>query len=168
MAARGADCRFTLADQSDWNNRLGFYLDLENSSSGTAPGALASLKIALGVAGGGTWRFLVQSPNWQMNREYTAVAVIAPDHFELWLNGQLLESRAGPFTPRTGQAVWANAVPGWANGAAGYQTLQTGIRLESSGGAATSLEFPQAGLSPPLIMLAGGTNGASLRVSDCA
>jgi uncharacterized protein (TIGR03437 family) len=161
-AAWGADCRFTLADQSDWNNQLGFYLALENSSSSSAPCPLASLKIALGVAGGGAWRFIVQTPNWQLNQDYTATAVIAPDHFELRLNGQLLARSYGPFTPKTGQAVWANTVPSWANAAAAYQTLQTGVKLESTDGLAASISFATAQLSPPIMLLAGGVNGASL------
>jgi hypothetical protein len=161
-AAWGADCRFTLADQSDWNNKLGFYLNLENSSSTSAPCPLASLKIALGVADGRAWSFIVQTPAWQLNQDYTATAVIAPDHFELRLNGQVLGLQKGTFTPKTGQAVWANTVPSWANSVASYQALQTGVKLESSEGLEASITFSTAQLAPPIAMLAGGVNGTSL------
>src|SRR5437868_4470644 len=89
--APATDCRFTLADQSNWFASTGFYLNLENSPTGSSTSCrMAALAIALGVADGAQWRFIGASPAWIANHDYTARAVIAPSYFELYLDGQLL------------------------------------------------------------------------------
>ena len=46
--------------------------------------------VAVGVADGIQWQFIVANPAWVLNHNYTAQAVITPTYFELYLNGQLL------------------------------------------------------------------------------
>jgi len=53
LAALATDCRFTLADQSNWSANTGFYLDLENTPSGASTFCtLQNMTIAVGVADG--------------------------------------------------------------------------------------------------------------------
>jgi hypothetical protein len=35
FTAIAGDCRFTLADQSNWEGKTGFFFDLENTTSGS-------------------------------------------------------------------------------------------------------------------------------------
>ncbi len=118
-AALATDCRFTLVDQSNWYANTGFYMDLENSPAGSSTYCqLANMTIAVGVADGAQWRFIVQRPSWKTNHTYTAEAVITPTYFELYLDGQFLWQVFGGFSSLPNQDLLVNAVPSWADGPA--------------------------------------------------
>ena len=55
--AFATDCRFTLADQSNWSANTGFYMDLENIPTGSSTYCqLSNMTIAVGVANGAQWQ----------------------------------------------------------------------------------------------------------------
>jgi len=149
------DCRFTLADQSNWDANTGFYLDLENAPTGSSTYCqLSNMTIAVGVADGTTWRFIVSQPAWVLNHAYTAKAVVTPTYFELYLDGTLLRKSAGGFSGLPNQSLLADAVPSWAAGLGDYIVSQESIDAESSGGASASADFPADTRPVPLRLLA--------------
>ena len=165
-AALATDCRFTLADQSNWAGNTGFYMDLENTPSGSSTYCqLSSMTIAMGVADGAKWRFIVvRQPQitWQSGHDYTAKAVVTPTYFALYLDGQLLGSQAGGFASLPNQNLLVNAVPSWADGAGNYIPSQSSIDAESSGGAAASAAIPAETRLVPLMLLAPGATSLNL------
>ncbi|HEX8983887.1 MAG TPA: hypothetical protein VF767_00590 [Bryobacteraceae bacterium] len=149
LAAWAAGCRFTLADQSNWTARRGFYLALESDEICRAAG----VKLTLGVGDGEAWRFALHTPAWQFGHEYSVKAVIAPAFHELYLDGQRVERGAGSFVPE-GAALVAGASPEWAAPAADFIVTQTAFTLASSSGRAVSIEFPRTPRPAPLALLA--------------
>ncbi|HEY1184109.1 MAG TPA: hypothetical protein VGE89_07985, partial [Bryobacteraceae bacterium] len=137
--ALATDCRFTLVDQSNWDANTGFYMDLENSPTGSSTYCqLPNMTIAVGVADGTTWRFIVAHPAWTVGHDYTAKAVVTPAYFELYLDGQLLGQVAGGFAGLPNQDLLLDTVPSWADGLGNYLASQSSIDAESSGGATAS------------------------------
>jgi len=161
-----ADCRYVLADQSNYSQKLGFYLNLENTSA-SGPCKLNTLTLALGVAGNNTWRFAVQQPVWQVNTEYKVTAVIASGSAELWMNDILLSRMSAPLTQFSGPFT-GGTVPSWASASTGYVIVQTGLSIASTSGQKSALDFKAAAQRPAgLIALAPGSpqSGAWLRDS---
>ncbi|MGD0200583.1 MAG: hypothetical protein ABSD27_07530 [Bryobacteraceae bacterium] len=154
-SAWAVPCRLTLADQSDWNNNIGFYLDLENDGQ---PCMVGNMKVALGVADGSHWRFVVFTPVWQLDRDYSIVATIQPGSAQLSIDGQPAGALAGGFAPLLQQQVSAGAVPGWANGATDYLVVQTRLSIQSSGGQSATVDFQDAQRPVPLMLLAPGAS----------
>lgn len=155
------DCRLTLADQSDWFGLTGFYLDLENSPTGSASYCqVATLTIDLGVADGAQWRFIGANNAWTMDHDYTAKAVITPEYFELYLDGRLLGHVAGGFAPLPNQAVQAGLTPYGFTGATAYLASQSALTALASGGVTASPLFPAGPRPVPLAMLAPGSAAA--------
>jgi hypothetical protein len=151
LAVWAAGCRFTLADQSNWEARRGFYLTLEDAE----PCHLANLKLTLGVAGAGAWRFAVETPAWQPGREYTVTAVLAGGRHELYLDGKLLRRIEGEFAPWVPEGVprlLAGANPEWAGREADFLAAQTGLALATSGGRQAELAFPPPRPVPFLLL----------------
>jgi hypothetical protein len=151
LAAWAAGCRFTLADQSDWEARRGFYMTLED----VEPCRAAHLKLTLGVAGAGQWRFAVEAPVWQPGREYSVKAVLAPGRQTLSLDGKLLRTLEGefaPFVPEGEPKLFAGASPEWAGREADYLATETGLALAASGGRQARLD-PAAARPVPLLLL---------------
>ncbi|HXM41113.1 MAG TPA: hypothetical protein VN924_07665, partial [Bryobacteraceae bacterium] len=155
LAALAADCRFTLADQSNWAARTGFYMGLENTSSGSARYCkLKTMIVTVGVANGSKWRFIIARPKWKLDRDYTAKAVIAPAHFELYLDGRRLGRIASRFAGLPERQLLADSVPSWASGARNYLLTQSSLEAASSDGAAVTETFPTAARPVPLMLLA--------------
>jgi hypothetical protein len=155
LAALAADCRFTLADQSNWAAKAGFYMDLENSPAGTAKFCkLKTMTVAVGVANGSQWRFIVANPRWKLDHDYTAKAVIGPARFELYLDGRRLGHSASGFAGLPNRDLLANSVPPWASGAGNYVLMQSSLEAAASGGATVSETFAPAARPVPLMLLA--------------
>ncbi len=130
--AAAADARLLLADQSDWSGKRGFYLSLENSFT-TAPGALSGMILALGVADGSQWRFVVNHPAWQYDRTYTARGRISPAKSELWLDGVSVGSVGGGAVPDGTTRITLNQIPSWAGAATEYFVEQTSVSITEAG-----------------------------------
>jgi uncharacterized protein (TIGR03437 family) len=163
MAALATDCRFTLVDQSNWGANTGFYMDLENIPVGSSTYCqLPSMIIAVGVADGAKWRFIVEQPSWQLNHTYTAKAVITPGYFELYLDGEFLGQVLGGFSGLPNQDLLVDAVPSWADGLGNYLPSQSSIDAESSGGASSSGTFAVDTRPVPLMLLAPGSNSLTV------
>lgn len=162
-AALATDCRFTLVDQSNWDANTGFYMDLENSPTGSSTYCqLPNMIIAVGVADGAQWRFIVKQPAWEVNHSYTAKAVITPTYFELYLDGQPLGQVTGGFSGLPNQDLLLDTVPSWANGLGNYLPSQSSIDAEASGGATASATFPVDTRPVPLMLLAPGSISENL------
>jgi len=153
--AFATDCRFTLADQSNWSANTGFYMDLENIPTGSSTYCqLSNMTIAMGVANGAQWQFIVNNPAWVLNHDYTAKAVVTPTYFELYLDGQLLRHVAWGFAGLPNQDLLLDTVPSWADGLGNYLISQSSIDAESSGGAAAVATFAADTRPVPLMLLA--------------
>jgi len=161
--ALATDCRFTLVDQSNWDANTGFYMDLENTPTGSSTSCqLANTTIAMGVADGTTWRFIVGHPAWTVGHNYTAKAVVTPAYFELYLDGQLLDKVTGGFSGLPNQDLLLDTVPSWADGLGNYIVSQSSIDAEASGGATASATFPADTREVPLMLLAPASLSDSL------
>jgi hypothetical protein len=123
-------CRFCLADQYDFPNNLGVALDLETPSNAGSVCQLDTVQLALGVADGKNFRFIVSKPQWQIGHVYVAKAVVTPTGSQLFLDGQLLGSLQGAFKPFQ-RALYASEVPGWANGSAAYRISQASLQIST-------------------------------------
>jgi uncharacterized protein (TIGR03437 family) len=158
LAALATDCRFVLADQSNWDARSGFYLDLENTPAGS-PGScqMQNMIVATGVADGAQWQFIVGRPAWTLNHQYTAKAVVTPAYFELYLDGQLLGHVNSGFAGLPSQQLLANSVPSWAEGPANYLVTQTSLAAAQGDKTTVSEMFPAIARPVPLMLLAPGT-----------
>lgn len=156
-AVQSAEHRFWLVAQHDWGGKKGFYFNVENSSEGadstspTAPCRLASLRLILGVADGKEWRYLVATPQWEFDKDYTTKAVIEPRAAALWLDGQRVAQAEGGFIPSEGGAL-CNHVPGWASGAAEYIVRQSSLTMSGNGGKRQVVSFADA-MARPLSLL---------------
>jgi uncharacterized protein (TIGR03437 family) len=158
-----ANCRFTLSDQSNYNANTGFYLDLENTTTGSSTYCqLQNMIVAAGVADGAQWRFIVSNPAWVLNHNYTAQAVVTPAYFELYLDGQLLGHVASGFAGLPNQDLLANAIPSWAAGAGNYLVTQNSLDATSTGGATVSENFAAITRPVPLELLAPGALSQSV------
>ncbi len=158
LTALATDCRFTFADQSNYAANAGFYLDLENAPTGSATFChLPNMVLAVGVADGSQWHYVVSNAAWTTGHTYTAKAVITPDYFELYLDGQLLGHVAGGFAGLPYQELIANSVPSWANGAGDYMPAQSDLAASASGGAILSETFASVARPVPLMLLAPGS-----------
>ena len=157
LAASATDCRFTLADQSNYSANFGFYMDLKNAPVGASTTCqLQNMIVALGVANGSQWQFIVANPAWALNHNYTAKAVITPAYFELYLDGQLLGHIASGFTGISNQDLLANSIPSWAAGAGNYLIAQSSLDAAVGGVTTVSENFAAVPRPIPLMLLAPG------------
>src|SRR5580700_1644512 len=155
FAAWAADCRFTLVDQSNYAGNTGFYMDLENTPTGSSTYCqLQNMIVAVGVADGAQWQFIVSNPAWIPNHSYTAKAVITPTYFELYLDGQPLGHVAGGFSGLPNQDLLVNSIPSWAAGTGNYLVGQSSFDAQSSGGATVAEKFAADTRPIPLMLLA--------------
>ena len=163
LAALAQDCRFTLADQSNYSANTGFYLDLEDSPTGSSTYCqLTNMIVAVGVADGSQWQFIVSNPAWVLNHNYTAQAVITPTYFELYLDGQLLGHIASGFSGLPNQDLLSNSVPSWADNTGNYLVGQSSLAASSTSGASVSETFPADTRPVPLMLLAPGALSESV------
>lgn len=96
---RAGDCRILLASQDDWNNNLGFYIDLEATTDADGQCHFDTLTLYTGVANGTSWRFLPFQPSWQYGHQYEVVVTIAPSYTDVQVDGALIQHSAGGFAP---------------------------------------------------------------------
>src|ERR1039458_5780294 len=110
-----ADCRLLLADQSDYNNKRGFYVDLEATAASGAVCQLNTLKMYTGVADGTNWRFpsFVPAAGWQYGHSYQVVVTIGPTRTMMIVDGVVVATSAGGFVP-VNENVTVDEVPSWA------------------------------------------------------
>src|ERR1700738_1377855 len=98
-AARAGPSRVDFADQSNFNAKLGFVLDLEGDS-GSAPACdLGTMRLVVGFADGSTWRYVVGPQPLQSGSTYTLQATVGKTGAELFLNGASLGKMGGSFSP---------------------------------------------------------------------
>lgn len=119
--------RYYFAAQYDWVGRRGFYLSLENETAEPVC-QIDTLKIALGVADGNTWRFIVGTPKWEWNKRYHLVAQITDTGAALWLNNGSVGESAGGFAAHNG-SLEAGTIPTWANGQTSYYISECRVSI---------------------------------------
>lgn len=148
--ADAANCRYYLADQSNYYANLGFVFDLE-ADSGSAPNCQANqMKLVLGAADGRSWHWMNAAPSWQFDHEYTARIVIANGTYELWLDGQVVARGSGGIQ-LSPSPMLTREVPDWASAPTLFLLRQTYLRAEG-GGAVTEQTF-DGGSAPPEVSL---------------
>ncbi len=136
-----ADCRFYFADQYDFGANLGFAIDTENASNGVTPCQLSNMKLALAVADGKQFRYVVASPAWQLGKSYELRAEISAAGSQLYLDGVSLGTTTGGFQPLDRYVAGAS-VPGWASAPAAYAITQTSLQVTDG---ITTLTLPADG-----------------------
>jgi hypothetical protein len=97
------DCRILFADQEDYANNLGFYLDLEATTEADGQCHLDTLTMYTGVADGSGWRYLPFQPSWQYGHQYQVVVTIAPSYTDVQVDGVLVQHSPGGFRLRSHQ-----------------------------------------------------------------
>jgi hypothetical protein len=102
-----SNIRFYIASQYSWEQKVGFYLDLEGA-------ALSQLPLILGVGDGAGWRYPQCAPGFVTDRDYKIRAVIAPGGAQLFLDGRLVGESPGTWQPASGR-LEVNYRPQWAS-----------------------------------------------------
>ena len=161
VAALANDCRFILADQSNWFANSGFYINLESSTGSSTYCPMAALSLDMGVGDGSQWRFIWWAPAWVVNHDYTVTAVIAPDRTNLYLDGKPAGEIDAGFAGLSGQQLISGMPPYGDTGASDYLVSQSALTAQAGAAAPMSSAFPAA-QSAPLTMLAPGTVGQPL------
>jgi hypothetical protein len=100
-----SNLRFYVASQYDYEQKLGFYLDLRGAS-------LSDLTLTLAVGDGKGWRYARHGPGLVADRDYEICAVIAPDRAQLLVDRKLVAESAGPWQPAAGP-LDVNYRPPW-------------------------------------------------------
>jgi len=99
--------RFYLAEQHLWENKQGWYLDLEGDR-------LTHTSLILAVADGKAWRFVSWGQPLRSGHRYTLSAVITPNEARLAVDNQPAVRTAGAWQP-SGNPVIGRYVPTWAS-----------------------------------------------------
>ncbi len=120
--------QFSLASLSDWNQRRGFFLIVDNRFDGRNPSPLHTAKIVLAVGDGKDWHFLSTAQGLELRRNYHLRFNLAPQRIEFWVNDVLVDSRQATLLPLNGDMT-ANDAPEWANHPAQYRVRQESLRL---------------------------------------
>lgn len=149
--AASAQCLLTLADQSNTNLNLGFYIDLEDYAD-TTNCRLSNMALVLHVGDGTEYQSVGTGAAWQMGQVYQVQAIIGPSFFELDLNGQLQGHVDAGFAGNPTQNLISNSVIFWATGTASYLPYTTSLSASSSGGSQVTLPLA-ANPFPPGLML---------------
>lgn len=139
-----ADNRFILVDQSDWGNKKGFYLDIENNGPDGAPLPLDQAKVVLGVADGGSWRYIFSSERISMGVTVTVGVEISPTGSVLKLDGREVGFSAGGFMP-VAQDLTIASRPSWASAPAQYTIEQGPYSVRMGSSTASGTPGPAAG-----------------------
>ena len=165
-AAALADCRLILADQSDWGNNRGFYLDLEATTAADGHCHLDALKMFTSVADGSSWRYSPYQPAWQYGHLYhvklTFVpAGTTPSHVELMVDGQSISLAypSGGFMPFD-TPLSAGVVPSWAASPSDFMAVQGDLAATNPDGSVT-IPIPGTGLPVEVLRLAGHPVGSA-------
>ena len=154
-----ADCRTILADQSDWTNQRGFYLDLEATSAADGFCHLDTLTMYVGVADGTTWRFprFVPTGGWQYDTPYNVVVTIAPSATTIQVNDATATTSPGGFQPHDGP-VTLNEIPSWAASNAVFSPIEAALTIANSSGSARFTN-PAANVPAAVLALSGPLTG---------
>ncbi len=142
-----AQHRYYFVAQYNWQERIGFYLSFENETPEPVC-RLSTLRIALGVADGSSWRFIVGSPQWQWNTPYTLKAQITEAGAFLWLNGKPLGESVGGFSAHSG-ALEIGTVPAWASGATDYHLTAHRVDIRIGKGKPISVSLAESPTTVP-------------------
>ena len=142
-----AQHRYYFVAQYNWQERIGFYLSFENETPEPVC-RLSTLRIALGVADGSSWRFIVGSPQWQWNTPYTLKAQITEVGASLWLNGKPLGESVGGFSAHSG-ALEIGTVPAWASGATDYHLTAHRVDIRIGKGKPISVSLAESPTTVP-------------------
>ena len=153
------DCRLYLADQGDWSNNVGFYVDLEATTESDGLCHLDTLKMFTGVADGKSWRFpsFVPAAGWQYGHTYQVVVTIAPNLTTMAVDGVTAQSPGG-FAPLNA-AMLVNEIPSWADSPGVFSVLQGDLTIANSSGALSYLS-PTANLPADVLALTGSVTGS--------
>ena len=160
------DCRLMLATQSDWNNKLGFYLDLEATTTSDGKCHPEGVTMYLGVADGSSWRYPSYRPAWQFEHTYTIVATITPTYADLKVDGVTVAHSPGGFTQYV-SPVTMNQTPDWASSPTTYMAVQGDLTMSNSTTSVTS-QASGTQLPPEVILLSGGTLSGTLNFTSNA
>ncbi|HEX2950749.1 MAG TPA: glycoside hydrolase family 2 TIM barrel-domain containing protein [Armatimonadota bacterium] len=123
--------RFYFVSNEHWEDKVGFFFYLGNTTATSARCALATTTLDLGVADGKTWRLPTVTTPWEFERDYQAKAVITPTTAQLWLDGKCLATTDGAFCP-SGQPMLLSHVPGWATAPTEYAIELKSLTIASS------------------------------------
>jgi hypothetical protein len=159
VAQATSDCRLYLADQEDWSNDVGFYVDLEATTASDGFCHLDTLTMFTGVADGTSWRFpsFVPAAGWQYGHTYQVTVTIAPDMTTMTVDGVTAQSPGG-FAPFN-QAMLVNEIPSWADSPGVFSVLQGNLTIANSSGAQTYWS-PTANLPADVLALSGPMTGS--------
>ena len=152
--AWAGDCRLILAGQSDYGNKLGFYLDLEAATTADGNCHMEGVSVNLAVSDGTTWHSRGVVLAWQFDRTHTVVATVAPAYSELAIDGVTVFHQDGGFKPLPGP-VLVEQVPDWASSPAAYTAVQGDLTMSNS--AATVTEPAIGARVPPEVLALSGT-----------
>jgi len=142
--------RTYLADMSDFGNKLGFYVDFENSAPDGQTCRLSTLKAYLGVADGKSWRFVQAGSDFRLNQAIHILATITPDGSTFMIGPQRVKS-PGAYALAKSNTMKAGEVPAWASGPAEYRIVEKELTVRV-GAAQYEFKFPSAGFSPALLL----------------
>src|SRR5271167_1069915 len=128
-AQSAGSCRLYLADQENWANNVGFYVDLEATTEGDGLCHLDSLTMYAPVADGKNWRYpkFVPAGGWQYGHTYQVVVTIAPNISTMVVDGVTVQSSGG-FAPLN-TTMLVNEIPGWADSPAVFSVLQGDLTI---------------------------------------
>jgi len=126
--AHALDYQYQIAAQNNWAMNLGFYLVMENNYNGNERCSLNDMELILGVADGKGWRYLRKKSAWEYDRDYSIKAIISYESAELWLDGEMVESSSGGFSP-IDIPLSVNQIVGWANPPTDYLILPGAIEV---------------------------------------
>ena len=156
-----AQCRLILADQSDFANKVGFYIDLEatlDKTDGTCH--LDTLTMYTAVADGTSWRYPSFKPqSWQYEHSYQVVVTIAPGYADVQVDGALAQHSPGAFQPYA-TALTTNQIPSWASSPAVYTAVEGDLTASNS--VVTVSAKALGGNLPPDLLQFSGQISASL------
>jgi uncharacterized protein (TIGR03437 family) len=117
---------------------------------------MQDMTIAVGAADGLQWRFIVAHPQWTLNHQYTAKAVITPAYFDLYLDEQRIGHVEGGFVGLPDKQLLTNAVPSWSASPAGYLVTQLSLGGTTTSGVTIAENFQPDARPLPLALLAPG------------
>lgn len=154
-----SDCRLYLADQGDWTNNVGFYVNLEATTASDGLCHLDTLKMFTGVADGKSWRYpsFVPAAGWQYGHTYQVVVTIAPNITEMAVDGITAQSPGG-FAPLN-SAMLVNEIPSWADSPGVFSALQGDLTIANSTGT-LSYVSPTANVPADVLALSGSITGS--------
>ena len=142
--------RYHFASQNVWQARLGFYLSLENESEEPI-GDIRTMRLALGVGDGSSWRFVIATPRWEWERDYHVQARISRDEATLYLNGRVIGRSAGGFKAREG-ILEVGIMPAWAGAPTTYYANSQVTISAGKGKPATFSLQPNPAIPEPVRM----------------